>query len=26
MPTSYPGMLIMALLPPIWFKVMHSKL
>lgn len=23
MPTGYPGMIIMALLPPIWFKLMH---
>tara|TARA_Y100001970_G_scaffold201932_1_gene245780 strand:+ start:4673 stop:5686 length:1014 start_codon:yes stop_codon:yes gene_type:complete len=26
MPTSYPGMLIMALIPPIWFRIMNSKL
>ncbi len=26
MPTSYPGMLMMALIPPIWFKVMNHKL
>ena len=26
MPTSYPGMLIMALLPPIWFRIMNPKL
>lgn len=23
MPTGYPGMIIMALLPPVWFKLMH---
>tara|TARA_B100000579_G_C22573056_1_gene729816 strand:+ start:30 stop:512 length:483 start_codon:yes stop_codon:yes gene_type:complete len=26
MPNSYPIMIIMALIPPIWFKVMNSKL
>ncbi|MEM6344261.1 MAG: alkane 1-monooxygenase [Bacteroidota bacterium] len=26
MPTGYPGMMVMALMPPIWFKVMHRKL
>jgi hypothetical protein len=23
MPTGYPGMLILALFPPLWFKVMN---
>ena len=23
MPTGYPGMIILALLPPVWFKLMH---
>ena len=26
MPTNYPGMILMALVPPIWFKVMNPKL
>ncbi|WP_462249572.1 alkane 1-monooxygenase [Ekhidna sp.] len=26
MPTGYPGMMIMSLFPPIWFKVMHRKI
>ena len=26
MPVNYPLMIIMALLPPIWFKVMNPKL
>ncbi|WP_421765489.1 alkane 1-monooxygenase [Ekhidna sp.] len=26
MPTGYPGMMLMALVPPIWFKVMHQKI
>ncbi len=26
MPTGYPGMVLMALCPPIWFLVMHPKL
>ncbi len=25
MPTGYPGMMIMALIPPIWFSVMNKK-
>ncbi|NMM47168.1 alkane 1-monooxygenase [Marinigracilibium pacificum] len=25
MPTGYPGMMIMALFPPIWFKIMNKK-
>lgn len=24
MPTGYPGMMILALMPPLWFKVMHD--
>ncbi|MFT5761000.1 MAG: alkane 1-monooxygenase [Polaribacter sp.] len=26
MPTGYPGMVILALLPPLWFSVMNNKL
>ena len=26
MPTGYPGMMVLSLLPPLWFKVMHSTL
>ena len=26
MPTGYPGMILLALLPPIWFKVMHRQM
>ncbi len=26
MPTGYPGMMLMSLLPPLWFKVMNRKL
>ncbi len=26
MPTGYPGMMVMALLPPVWFYVMHQQL
>jgi len=26
MPTGYPGMMLMALVPPIWFHVMHRQL
>ncbi|MEH0158302.1 alkane 1-monooxygenase [Limibacter armeniacum] len=26
MPTGYPGMMLLALLPPIWFGVMHPKI
>lgn len=26
MPTGYPGMMLMAMIPPIWFKVMHKKI
>jgi len=26
MPTGYPGMMLMSLVPPIWFKVMHRKI
>lgn len=26
MPTGYPGMMILSLLPPIWFKVMNPRL
>ncbi|MEP0985046.1 alkane 1-monooxygenase [Ekhidna sp.] len=26
MPTGYPGMMLMALVPPIWFKVMHHRI
>lgn len=26
MPTGYPGMILLALFPPIWFKVMHRQM
>lgn len=26
MPTGYPGMMILALVPPLWFSIMHPKL
>lgn len=26
MPTGYPGMILLALVPPLWFRVMHGKL
>lgn len=26
MPTGYPGMMLLSLLPPVWFKVMNRKL
>lgn len=26
MPTGYPGMIILALIPPLWFKVMHQQM
>lgn len=26
MPTGYPGMMLLALLPPLWFKVMNARL
>lgn len=26
LPTGYPGMMLLALLPPLWFKVMHKKI
>jgi alkane 1-monooxygenase len=26
MPTGYPGMILLALIPPIWFKVMHRQM
>ncbi len=26
MPTGYPGMMLLALVPPLWFKVMHKLL
>jgi alkane 1-monooxygenase len=26
MPTGYPGMMILALIPPLWFYVMHRKI
>jgi alkane 1-monooxygenase len=25
LPTGYPGMMILSLIPPLWFKVMNSK-
>ena len=26
MPTGYPGMMLLALIPPLWFKVMHKAI
>lgn len=26
MPTGYPGMIILSLLPPLWFKIMHKQM
>ena len=26
MPTGYPGMMLLALVPPLWFKVMHQQI
>lgn len=26
MPTGYPGMMVLSLIPPLWFNVMHKKL
>jgi len=26
MPTGYPGMILLSLVPPIWFKVMHNQM
>lgn len=26
MPTGYPGMMLLALIPPLWFKVMHREI
>ncbi len=26
MPTGYPGMILLSLIPPLWFRVMHKKL
>lgn len=26
MPTGYPGMMLLALLPPLWFKLMHRQI
>jgi alkane 1-monooxygenase len=26
MPTGYPGMILLALIPPIWFQVMHRQM
>ncbi len=26
MPTGYPGMLLLSLFPPLWFKVMHKRI
>ena len=25
LPTGYPGMIILALLPPLWFKIMNKR-
>jgi alkane 1-monooxygenase len=26
MPTGYPGMMLLALVPPLWFSIMHKKI
>lgn len=26
MPTGYPGMMVLSLIPPLWFAVMHKKI
>lgn len=26
MPTGYPGMMLLSLIPPLWFKVMHNRI
>jgi alkane 1-monooxygenase len=26
MPTGYPGMILLAMVPPLWFKIMHSRI
>ena len=26
MPTGYPGMILLSLVPPLWFKIMHQKM
>ena len=26
MPTGYPGMMLLAMLPPLWFRLMHKKI
>ncbi|MCI4668300.1 MAG: alkane 1-monooxygenase [Bacteroidia bacterium] len=26
MPTGYPGMMVLALVPPLWFRVMHKRI
>jgi alkane 1-monooxygenase len=26
MPTGYPGMILLALVPPLWFKIMHARM
>ncbi len=26
MPTGYPGMMLLSLVPPLWFKIMHKRL
>ena len=26
MPTGYPGMMLLALVPPLWFRVMHKQI
>jgi alkane 1-monooxygenase len=26
MPTGYPGMMLLALIPPLWFKIMHQSI
>jgi alkane 1-monooxygenase len=26
MPTGYPGMILLAMFPPLWFQVMHKRM
>jgi alkane 1-monooxygenase len=26
MPTGYPGMILLSLFPPLWFKIMHQQI
>jgi len=26
LPTGYPGMMLLSLIPPLWFKIMNNKI